>query len=420
MTGSPPFGPPPGYGPGAGPPPPWPTTPERSGWWRRLRTAWQGFPSPLRTSFIIAAVLLVAGGTVLGVLSARSSGPLRLVPGLGGSSPDGYLYRDANTVVFVQWTQTGSDLSGTLDVAYIDPNDATQVTTETHSITGVLANGSVTLTLDKSVLGTTNLSGTFNGSALTLNVPEADGTITQATFSPASLSDYNGDVSTLQNQAGRARSAQQQAEQQQAEQQALAQAEKKVDDAVATVESDLSGLSHDTDFSSGLGEVSSSVAQTDKDLASTQQAAKSTEAEAQQYPGGNYGQVCADAGGVNADAGGVDADAGGVEASAGGVEAALQAARNDVTTLQSDFAAIASAESQVPQYRPSNAPTSDQVDAAVAAAQKAMSQAVSTANAAIDHANGDVTAAYSAADQASQAGNCGPGPSAPEPQGHIS
>lgn len=74
-----------------------------------------------------------------------------------------------------------------------------------------------------------------------------------------------------------------------------------------------------------------------------------------------------------ADAGTVSADAGSVEASANSVELDLQTARGDIKGLQSDFAAIATAEGNVPTYRPANAPTSAQVDSAVASAQHAIS-----------------------------------------------
>jgi hypothetical protein len=415
-------GPPPGSPPGASwdpgpppPPPPWPPgvhgppPPSPGG---RFRQAWRDFPFAARAAIVVIAVLAVVGGTTVAVLSARSS-PLHLVPGLSHSPPDGYLYQSSDIALFIQWTQTGSTLSGTLQVAYTDPSDPTKLETATYSITGVVANGNVTLTLDQSVLGTTNLSGTFNGSVVTLDIPEPDGTITQATFSPATLSDYNNDVSSLQGRA-------QQAQAQAATNAATAQHEQEVDNAVSAVEKDLSNLSQDDDFSSVLSQVSQDLSQTASALTMTQQAAQAEEAEAQQYPSGNYGEVCADAGGVEADAGGVSADAGGVEASAGGVESALQSARQDITSLQNNFPAIATAESNVPQYHPANPPSQSDVNGSISTAQSAISQALSSANSAIDQANSDVSAAYQAADQAYAAGNCGAGPSAPQPQGHIS
>ncbi len=356
---------------------------------------------------------------VLGIADAHSPTGLSL-PGLHHAAPTGYLFSDSTTVLFVQWTQTGTDLAGTLDIAYLPPNGATEVKSETDSFTGVLSNGNVTLTIDKSVLGATNLSGTFDGSTLTLSIPNPDGSLGQAQLTSAALSDYNSDVAALQSQAGQNLSAQQQAQQQQQAAQALAAAEKKVDGAIATVEDDLQGLTQDTDFSSELGGVSSDLAQTNANLATTQKAAQAEEAEAQQYPSGNYGQVCADAGGVSADAGGVSADAGGVEASANSVELDLRTARNDISSLQADFAAIASTEANVPQYHPANPPTTNQINAAVAAAQQAIAQALATTNGEIDQANADTAAAYAATAQAYQAGNCGPAPTAPKGQSHIS
>ena len=89
----------------------------------------------------------------------------------------------------MQWTLTGSRVAGNLEITYLPQNGATQLTSETDSFTGVLASGNVTLTIDQSILGASNLSGTFDGSVLTLSIPSSDGTLQQVTLKPASLSD---------------------------------------------------------------------------------------------------------------------------------------------------------------------------------------------------------------------------------------
>lgn len=376
-------------------------------------------PAALKVMTLVVLVALVAAGGFLGFSSFRSPSVVSIAHS-NSTAPGDFLYSDSSTTLFVQWTRTGSVVSGTLDVAYLQPN-ATKVTNESQPFTGTLAGGDVTLVVGQSFLGATNISGTFDGSTLTLSIPNSDGSLAQIVLRPASLSGYNHDIAALKGVAQQNLAAQQQAQRQQAVAAAQAAARQQVDKAIAAVQSDLQGLSQDSNFSNVLAGVASDLVQTNTDLASTQKAAQADEAEAQQYPSGNYGQVCADAGGVSADAGGVSADAGGVESSANSVVSYVNTVNSDIASLRNDFAALGTAEGNIPTYHPTGViPTTKLVNAAIAHAQQAIAQAVTTANNEIDQANSDVAAAFNAADQAAKDGHCGSGPAAPQPEGHIS
>lgn len=346
-----------------------------------------------RSSATVGALVLLAA-----LFAGCSSSP-------AGSEPTGYLFHDSNQAAYVQWTQTGSHVAGTLEDAYVDPSDPTKVTTGTQSLTGEISDGNITLTLDQSFLGATNLSGTFSGSVLVLGIPNNNGTINEVTFAPATVSTYNRDADELNGDANRAQAAQQQAQAAAAAQAQVSQDQGKVSDDAQAVTEDISSMSTDENFSSDIGSVTSSLAEEQKDLAQTQSDAKAEETEAQQNPGGDDGSVCADASGVGADASGVAAGASGVEASASGVEADLGSVRQDIKSLQADFATLQSDESTY-NYTPKGAPTSATVSAAVSAATAAINSVIATTNGDISQAVTLFNGAAAAATQASQAGNC--------------
>ena len=64
---------------------------------------------------------------------------------------------DSNQAAYVQWTKTGTHVSGTIEDAYLDLSDSTQVATKSQSLSGVISADSITLTLGQSLFGATNL-----------------------------------------------------------------------------------------------------------------------------------------------------------------------------------------------------------------------------------------------------------------------
>jgi hypothetical protein len=346
--------------------------------------------------------------------SPTSSGGLGVVSGAG--EPTGYLFHDTDQAAYIQWTKTGSHIAGTLQDAYVNPSDPTKVTTGTESLTGEISDGNITLTLDRSFLGATNLSGTFNGSLLVLGIPNNNGTINEVTFGPAAVSTYNKDADALNGDANRAQSAQQQVQRQtqaaqQKEQAAAAaraqvsQDQGQVNEDAEQVSQDISSLGSDDNFSSDVGGVATSLSEGQTDLTQTQSDATAEEAEAQQNPDGNSGQVCADASDVAADASDVASDASGVEASSSGVEDDVSSVRQDIKSIQADESTLQNDES-TSGYEPVGAPTADTVNSAIGAANAAINSAVATTNGDISQAVNLFSSATAAATQASNAGDC--------------
>jgi hypothetical protein len=119
----------------------------------------------------------------------------------------GYLAHASNGVVFLQWTQSGAGLNGTLTQAYTHGGDPTTLTHDSASFSGVLTGGSVTLNFSQGLGISGTWTGTFSGNTLTLSYPAADGTLSTLTFGPGSVADYNSAVAYLQAQAAGAAAA---------------------------------------------------------------------------------------------------------------------------------------------------------------------------------------------------------------------
>jgi hypothetical protein len=157
-----------------------------------------GAPPPTsRTSrrllVIGLVVVLVAVAGAVGVWLASGSGP-------APASPPGYLFQDADAVAFVQWNPIGSFLTGTMDLSYVDAFNHAKVDTKTASLNAVRSGDTITVSLTPALTGVSYLSGTYDGHTLTLELPQAGGTMSEARFTPASLASYTAAVTALENQ----------------------------------------------------------------------------------------------------------------------------------------------------------------------------------------------------------------------------
>jgi hypothetical protein len=241
----------------------------------------------------------------------------------------------------------------------------------------------VSLTLG-GILGTT-LSGTLDGSTLTLEIPSTPaGTIQTGTLQQATSDDFNRAVAALNGSISQANP--QAATQQQAS--ASAQAEQ-------TAQGDLSALQGAAGFSSELGSMSSDVSTIQNDL-------QTEKNDAAQGPGsdcyGLRGTVDYDVTGT------IEYDVNGsFQYDLSQPTNAISVARGDITTLNDDHSSLSA----------SGLPAPSGASAAIASAQ----QAISAANSDIDSENSVVTHAYAMATGA--CAGMGPG-SPPSPLPHLS
>jgi hypothetical protein len=172
---------------------------------------------------VSVAILLVAIGVVVTDLARGSSssnrpgpthaglpGPAAAAPSVPtphggnpgssgvGSVASSYLAATDDEVAFVQWSGADSQLTGTLQLVTsigTVPNRTTSPDTSTLAATVTGA------TVQVRINGNSPEFGTLTKATLILNVPQVDGTFAPATFSRATVSDFNAAVQALEREA---------------------------------------------------------------------------------------------------------------------------------------------------------------------------------------------------------------------------
>lgn len=138
-------------------------------------------------SVVIAAVVCVL--VVVVIISTR---------GGGSDGPAGFLSHDAESVVFVQWTRVGDDVSGSLSVAEVTQpqaglfsstaRPAGEIEQQTAPFTGTVGDDSVRLQIGSGALSN-RINGRLDGDALELTIPQDQGAETRR-LRPSSRGDY--------------------------------------------------------------------------------------------------------------------------------------------------------------------------------------------------------------------------------------
>jgi hypothetical protein len=145
---------------------------------------------------IIAALatLILACGLALG--GARVlAGP---APAAGTSNGAALFVGSAsNSAVLIQWTRSGSRVSGTFDQALITGSETESVDSTVGPMTGTIAGSGITLSLTGQ---DTNLTGTLDGSGLELTFPGTNSGVTTIALTTGTADDFNQQVDSLQNQ----------------------------------------------------------------------------------------------------------------------------------------------------------------------------------------------------------------------------
>ncbi len=111
----------------------------------------------------------------------------------------GYVFTSDRAVGFLQLANDGRDYGGSMQVAAITgntPNETTSVDTRTVSLR-VNGDGSIAASIDSSA----PIFGTRRGDALTLDVPQRNGSLLPVTFTPATAAAYNKALATLRQRA---------------------------------------------------------------------------------------------------------------------------------------------------------------------------------------------------------------------------
>lgn len=356
----------------------------------------------LRRRWAIPGAIVVAVSIVAAVVFAH---PAANIPGSSpsanqGAAPNavgsGYLAKEPGAVVFIQWTQTGNNLSGSAQVETLSGSPPSQsVSTNTISVSGQVDGSAITLSFNAG----TKVFGTLSAGSFTVNFPQNDGSLAPVAFTEATATQFNQALADLQGNTGSAN-------QSAAKSQAVTSEEQTIDKAAATVEADLSGLNSDSGtLSSDLGGFANDLAQAKADLTTTAQEEQTVIAESRN--GTDPNQVCTDSDAVQTDADAVGTDGDAVSTTADSVATDISTLRSDISGIQQHSAYLWGAQSRQPSYR-DGAPLQSTVNQAVTAAQAAIAIALNTANGDVAQVNRYETQAYNDAVAAARAGKCSP------------
>jgi len=298
--------------------------------------------------------------------------------GPADNGPATFVSHDQSGAMTISWTDDGSGhLTGSLQNA--TPNsDATGdlVKTVNVSITGNLHDGQISIVTSGFLGVSSTWTGSLSGDALTLNVPQQDGSIAPVTFAKGKVSDYNAAVSQLEDNVTqeRAKAASDAASAAAAAE--LADADKQVTNAVAALQGSLSeGLSFDA--------FTTDMATLKKDLETTRSdALKATSAGAEARANMD---ACGDASTAQGDAstvGGDESTIGGDESTAQATIDALARQAKELRNAQTTMKAAYGQQGLTPSA--SEAPVLDflrQADAAVKSWKIKVADYVATAHA---------------------------------------
>jgi hypothetical protein len=365
--------------------------------------------------WIVTGLAVAVIAAAIGIFVTRSSGTGPTSQNTGSFTQSqnqsavgkGYLANESDGVIFIQWTQTGSELSGSAQVETLTGSPPNQtVNTKTISVVGQFSGSTITLSFDNG----NEVFGTLADGSFTVNFPQQDGSLAPVTFTSATAARFNQALATLQGTTGSVNS-------QAAEANTVNSEEQSIGHAVAAVESDISGVQQDVgQLSSSLGSFGKDLSQAQTDLTSTSQMEQQVINEA--HSGTDPDQVCSDSDRVASDLDTVASDGDSVSSDADSTETALTTVRNDISSLQQNASAMQTALAQRPSYT-DGAPSQSAINGAVSAAKQAISSALGTANSDIGQVNGYETQAFQDAQAAAQAGNCA-GPASPYTQPTIS
>jgi hypothetical protein len=341
---------------------------------------------------VIAAACAVLGGcgSAVSFTSAPRAASSAASPSASAVAEPGvatYLCQFSDGDLLLQWTANGGYLDGTYqDAALSGTPPQESVDTTQGALSGGLNGSGITLNINSATW-----YGTVSGSAVTVNVPQQDGTIQPATCDQSSVTGWNSAIASLNSQTSGNNGAAAQQQQQAAQASANAAAQQQAQSDLTT----LQGLS----LASDLSKLSGDLSKTSTDLA----AEKTVAAAGPNADGGDCYNLESN---VNYDAeDDVEYDAQddfGYDLQEN-LQPDISSARNDVSTLQSDLSGLANMGLPAPQG----------AQAAITAANDAISGAISTANADISQENGYVSQAYAVAN-ATATGSCaGDGPGSP-------
>ncbi len=290
----------------------------------------------------------------------------------------GYLATFSDGYWFVEWTDNSGTLSGTIQAAGPKSKTGFGIATSSAGFTGIRANNRVTLTIPAGLGFATTLSGTVDGSTLTLFILN-QGITTPYPFRAATLTDYNRAVETLKQddaqRAAQARAAQATADAQSGQQAAVRDANTALADALRRLSSDTGRLKQDANYEAVLKTYNSNWAT----MQTTYQ--KMTDSAAKKpLPCAQLSQVEVNVGRVEVAYGSIEVARGSFEVVQSAVDSDMKSVRADIQGVQGAFSALQRAVAVNTTGSPAAQYSAADVDKAVSAANDALTTATNAAS----------------------------------------
>ncbi len=315
---------------------------------------------------------------VVGTVTPDSSAP-----------PGNFLYSSYTDAIFLACVNTNGSLSGQTQDAKVQFTNGSEQVSSTHgSFTGTLTNGQVNLNFGGFLGFSSNITGTYDGTTLTLNFPTTNGGVGSFPFVPATNEDFNTEVSALQSTAANYNATVTTEEVQaaaqattnanatyttQSQQQAVANANQTVAHDLSAIQSDTSNLNQEASFDS----VFSAYAQTWQQMQNDYQTEVNTSKNGCGDGNYNYGTVQYEAGNVKYDLGSIQYDDGNFDYQKNNIDGYYNSITQDISSIKSDWQALKQAVANNPSGTPNSNYQQSDIDSAISSGNNALGNAVS-------------------------------------------
>lgn len=238
-----------------------------------------------------------------------------------------FICSGTTNATLLQWQDSNGYLSGSYEYSSISgqaPQE--QVTSDQGGLSGTLNGNAISLSIGLQQ----PLYGTLDGSQLTLNVPQSDGSFQAGTCNSGLLSDWNSTVQALDSQVSGDNNTALQQQAQASSAAAVSSAQQSLSNDVSTLQSDSSSLNSNTQLASDINQMKTDY--------QTEQNEYQTEVTQGSCSDGSLGSdaatVSSDSATVDSDQASEQSDVTSIQDSLSGIQTDISNVNNDLTTLQ--------------------------------------------------------------------------------------
>lgn len=118
---------------------------------------------------------------------------------LTNSASSGYLYSDGSSALFVQFTQTGKSLAGSLQEVQL--SDSFKMSNENTAFTGTISGSSFSISFPQGFGTISTMDGQITNRGIVMNFPGNDGSLIATPMQLSTVTVYNRDVAAMNSAA---------------------------------------------------------------------------------------------------------------------------------------------------------------------------------------------------------------------------